>query len=51
MGNKEKEIFGRVLAALLPAILTTMVKVVEEVVRADLNRDGDVGFGGPKDAS
>lgn len=49
MGTREKEILSKLFAALLPVMLTTAVRVVEEVVRADLNNDGNVGFGESND--
>lgn len=44
------EKLGKNLAVLvLPFVLTELVKAVEEVVKADLNKDGQIGFGGDDD--
>ena len=45
MGNREKDVLSKVLTSLIPFAWSTLVRVVEEVVQKDINKDGDVGFG------
>lgn len=43
MGNREKEVLWRVFSAILPTAWAVVVKVVEDIVKRDLDGDGVVG--------
>lgn len=44
------KLVASMVAVILPRVIVEMVKGIEELVRADLNNDGVIGFGDKPDA-
>ena len=41
-----KKLIDELVRLLLPRLMTELVKVLEELLKQDLDKDGKVGFGG-----
>lgn len=39
------KLIDRLVAVMLPMLLDQLIKVLEEMIKADLNKDGVIGFG------
>lgn len=46
MNVLSKKLIDALVRALVPRILGEVVKLIEEIVKQDLDKDGTVGFGG-----
>lgn len=46
VSKKSKKLIDELVRLLLPRLLTELVKVLEELLKQDLDKDGKVGFGG-----
>jgi hypothetical protein len=43
------KLVDRLVAVMLPTLLSELIKVLEELIKADLNGDGVIGSGGDED--
>lgn len=43
------KLVDRLVAVMLPILLSELIKVLEELIKADLNGDGVIGSGGDED--
>ena len=46
VSKKSKKLIDVLVRLLMPRLLTELVKVLEELLGQDLDKDGEVGFGG-----